>query len=251
MKPVDIFGIVGFPLGHSRSPQYFTEKFQRDQLHAVYLTFEIERPEDISTIFQKYPRLQGFNITIPHKQNILSYLDEISPEARQIGAVNCVKVKQRNGKPYCIGYNTDVFGFQSSLLTFLNAPVSKALILGNGGAAKAVRYALHQLNIENLTVSRRPARPGEIGYPAVKEHLSHTPLIINTTPLGTWPHTETCPDLPYHLLTPQHFLFDLVYNPEITTFMKKGREQGAQTRNGYDMWLKQAEKSWEIWNGNF
>ena len=174
-------------------------------------------------------------------------MDEISEEARVIGAVNCVKVSHPNGHPYLVGYNTDMYGFRKALLEFIPAAISKALILGNGGAAKAVRYALHSLNMEVSTVSRTPRQADEIGYTALPDLITGYPLIVNTTPLGTWPDTSEFPPLPYELLTAGHYLFDLVYNPETTTFMQKGRAAGAHACNGYAMWLGQAEKNWEIW----
>lgn len=242
------YGIIGYPLAHSCSPEYFNEKFRAEGINAEYLRFEIKEIRELESILQHYPDLQGFNVTIPHKQNILPFLDEISEEAQKIGAVNCVKVTNRNNRPYLCGYNTDVSGFRTALLHFIPQNlIKKALILGNGGAAKAVRYALHTLNIATLTVSRTPQGKDETGYPEVEKYLADHLLIVNTTPLGTWPKTEGYPDLPYHLLTDRYYLFDLVYNPETTTFMKHGRENGAHVCNGYGMWLGQAEKNWEIW----
>lgn len=241
------FGLVGFPLGHSCSPKYFTEKFKQENRNAEYLPFEIKEIGELTDILARYPNLKGFNITIPHKQNIIPLLDELSEEARQAGAVNCVKVERTNGNTRLKGYNTDVYGFKNSLLLFIPGNLRHALILGNGGAAKAVRYALHSLGMEVLTVSRTPGNESEISYTDVASHLSHFKLIVNTTPLGTWPNTENRPDIPYKLLTPEHYLFDLVYNPQTTEFMKYGATAGAHTCNGFDMWKGQAEKSWEIW----
>ena len=235
------------PLGHSCSPRYFNEKFQKENIAAEYRSFEMPDIRQLSTLLQQTPDLCGFNVTIPHKQNILPFLDEISEEARAIGAVNCVKVSHPNGQPYLVGYNTDMYGFRKALLEFIPAAISKALILGNGGAAKAVRYALHSLNMEVSTVSRTPRQADEIGYAALPDLITGYPLIVNTTPLGTWPDTSEFPPLPYELLTAGHYLFDLVYNPETTTFMQKGRAAGAHACNGYAMWLGQAEKNWEIW----
>ena len=244
---MQIYGIIGYPLGHSCSPRYFNEKFQKENIAAEYRSFEMPDIRQLSTLLQQTPDLCGFNVTIPHKQNILPFLDEISEEARVIGAVNCVKVSHPNGHPYLVGYNTDMYGFRKALLEFIPAAISKALILGNGGAAKAVRYALHSLNMEVSTVSRTPRQADEIGYAALPDLITGYPLIVNTTPLGTWPDTSEFPPLPYELLTAGHYLFDLVYNPETTTFMQKGRAAGAHACNGYAMWLGQAEKNWEIW----
>ena len=244
---MQIYGIIGYPLGHSCSPRYFNEKFQKENIAAEFRSFEMPDIRQLPTLLQQTPDLCGFNVTIPHKQNILPFLDEISEEARVIGAVNCVKVSHPNGHPYLVGYNTDMYGFRKALLEFIPAAISKALILGNGGAAKAVRYALHSLNMEVSTVSRTPRQADEIGYAALPDLITGYPLIVNTTPLGTWPDTSEFPPLPYELLTAGHYLFDLVYNPETTTFMQKGRAAGAHACNGYAMWLGQAEKNWEIW----
>ena len=244
---MQIYGIIGYPLGHSCSPRYFNEKFQKENIAAEYRSFEMPDIRQLPTLLQQTPDLCGFNVTIPHKQNILPFLDEISEEARVIGAVNCVKVSHPNGQPYLVGYNTDMYGFRKALLEFIPAAISKALILGNGGAAKAVRYALHSLNMEVSIVSRTPRQADEIGYAALPDLITGYPLIVNTTPLGTWPDTSEFPPLPYELLTAGHYLFDLVYNPETTTFMQKGRAAGAHACNGYAMWLGQAEKNWEIW----
>lgn len=243
-----LYGIIGYPLGHSRSPRYFNTKFQEEGIDAAYLPFEMEDIREIETLLSRYPELQGFNVTIPHKQHIIPYLDQLSEEAEAIGAVNCVKVARNNTSISLTGYNTDMYGFRQALLSFIpDKGLPKALILGNGGAAKAVRYALHQLNIQVVTVSRTPRHSGETGYGDLEEIIGDYPLIVNTTPLGTWPRTEEFPPIPYHRITPSHYLFDLVYNPEITSFMQKGAEAGAHVCNGYEMWKKQAEKNWEIW----
>lgn len=243
------YGLIGYPLGHSCSPRYFNEKFKREGRNAEYLPFEIEEISELKNILTRYPDLKGFNITIPHKQNIIPLLDRMSEEAEQVGAVNCVKVEHQNGEIRLTGYNTDVYGFKNSLLEFIPSSIGKALVLGNGGAAKAVRYALHSLGMTVLTVSRTPKTETEIGYADIPALLGDFKLIVNTTPLGTWPKTENCPDLPYEQLSPEYYLFDLVYNPETTEFMKRGTAVGAHTRNGYGMWKGQAEKSWEIWEG--
>lgn len=243
-----MYGLIGYPLGHSFSKKYFTEKFAEEGIPSAYLNFEIENLGELSLVLSNHPTLQGFNVTIPHKQNIIPLLDEISEEARKIGAVNCVKITRQGGKNHLRGFNTDVYGFRHALLSFIPDTIHKALILGNGGAAKAVRYVLDSLGMEVLTVSRSPRTTAEIGYPEVPGLLKDFKLIVNTTPLGTWPHPAGCPDIPYPQLTPDHYLFDLVYNPEITTFMQRGSLTGAHTRNGLEMLRGQAEKAWEIWN---
>lgn len=241
------YGIIGYPLGHSCSPRYFNEKFRQRHIAAEYLSFEIQDIRQLDVLLQQHPNLCGFNVTIPHKQHILPYLDEISAEAQAIGAVNCVKVSYPQGKPYLTGYNTDMNGFRKALLDFIPSGISRALILGNGGAAKAVRYALHSLEMKVITVSRSPQTDKEIGYAELPGFVTDFPLIVNTTPLGTWPDIAGCPPIPYDLLSPQHYLFDLVYNPEVTTFMQKGLTSGAHVCNGFAMWLGQAEKNEEIW----
>lgn len=245
---MDIYGIIGFPLGHSFSKRYFTEKFRQGNINAEYLNFELRDISEVAAILSKYQSLKGFNVTIPYKQAILPFLDDISEEARKVGAVNCVKIIRQNSHPRVIGYNTDIYGFKNALLRFIPGNISNALILGNGGAAKAVRYVLRELNIHTLTVSRTPHSPNEISYSEIAPLLPEYHLIVNTTPLGTWPEIQTCPTLPYSLLTPRHYLFDLVYNPENTLFMQQGAAYGAHTCNGLDMLISQAEKGWEIWN---
>lgn len=242
-----IYGIIGCPLGHSCSPAYFNKKFKEAGLEAEYLPFEIADIRQLTDILKQYPDLAGFNVTIPHKQNIIPYLNEISEEAKAIGAVNCVKVKHVQGQLHLTGYNTDMYGFRKALLDFIPHNLRKALILGNGGAAKAVRYALQSLGMEVMTVSRTPQAAGEISYAETAQYLPDHFLIVNTTPLGTWPHTAGFPPISYELLTPGHYLFDLVYNPEVTTFMAKGLAAHAHACNGYAMWLGQAEKNWEVW----
>ena len=214
----------------------------------MYLRFEMKDIRELEKLLHEYPQLKGFNVTVPHKQNILPFLNEVSDEARTVGAVNCVKIGYRNGRPFLSGYNTDTHGFRKALMNFIPSGICQALILGNGGAAKAVRYVLQSLSMKVLTVSRTPRNPGEISYADISTYLPEFRLIVNTTPLGTWPKTESYPDIPYKSLTPEHYLFDLVYNPAVTTFMQKGRESGAHTCNGLAMWLGQAEKNREIWH---
>ncbi len=245
---MDTYGIIGYPLAHSFSPQYFNSYFQNTGIDAEYLCFEISDINQLPEILQQYPNLKGFNVTIPYKETILPFLNEVTPEAQIVGAVNCVKVINREGNKYLIGYNTDIYGFKDALTPFIaDAHCTKALILGNGGAAKAVRFVLNCLDILSTTVTRTPKNRDEIGYDSIHTYLTEFQLIINATPLGTWPKTDEFPPIPYELLTPNHYLFDLVYNPITTTFMQKGEKQGAHTCNGYQMLLKQAEKNIEIW----
>lgn len=243
------FGLAGYPLGHSFSKRYFTQKFEEKGIEATYNNFEIEDINSIKSIIGKYPDLEGFNVTIPHKQAIIPLLSSISKEAEEIGAVNCVKIVRECGECKLIGYNTDVIGFEGALREFLGeASPEKALVLGNGGAAKAVRYVLNKMGIQHLTVSRKASKEGEIGYEILPEIISAYKLIVNTTPLGTWPNIETSPDIPYQMLTTDHFLFDLVYNPEMTKFMSEGKKVGTKVCNGYKMLVMQAEAGWKIWN---
>ena len=243
-----LFGLLGFPLGHSFSKTYFTEKFKTEKIDAEFVNFESDNIEQTLQVIKTTPSLKGFAVTIPYKEKIIPYLDYISEEAQKIGAVNSVKVEYTIAGPILTGYNTDILGFRESLLQFIQTSPTQALLLGTGGASKAVRHALASLGIEVLTVSRTPHSPSEIAYDQVARFLPNTPLIINATPVGMWPNVTDCPDIPYHLLTPNHYLFDLIYNPEITEFMYRGKQQGAQIKNGLQMLHLQADYSWELWN---
>lgn len=242
------FGLIGFPLGHSFSKRYFEEKFQQEDISASFLNFEIENLNDFPIILQENPQLKGLNVTIPHKERILPFLDEIEEAAKVIGAINTIKIIRKKGQIYTIGYNTDYNGFGKSLNEFLPHKNLNALILGTGGASKAIAYALQKEKIPYKFVSRTP-KQGQYGYSQLnQEVIEHHHLIINTTPLGTFPNVDTFPNIPYPLLTPKHFLFDLVYNPAQTTFMQKGKWQGSKVCNGYAMLCYQATYSWKIWN---
>ncbi len=244
-----LFGLIGYPLSHSFSQTYFREKFKHLKLlNYDYLNFPIEDISEIKNIIYKHPSLLGFNVTIPYKETILDYLDSIDEAARQIAAVNTVKVIRQNNKEIkLIGYNTDTYGFEESLKPFLLNSHKHALILGTGGASKAVAFVLKKRNIDYKLVSRKPNNKEVINYRELNKALikKHT-LIINTTPLGMYPHIENCPDIPYHFIETNHLLFDLVYNPEKTLFLKKGEKYGALTSNGYRMLEHQAEKAWGI-----
>lgn len=242
------FGIVGYPLGHSFSPDYFNEKFQNEGIDAIYEKYELPVISDLQGIIDYTPELRGFNVTIPYKEKVMSFLDTISPEARAIGAVNVVKVTHEDGRTHLMGYNSDVIGFTRSIQPLLMDHHKKALILGTGGACKAVNYGLHQLGLETIIVSRSE-RDNTILYSQItKELLEEYTVIVNTTPSGMAPHFDECPDIPYELLSSKHLLYDLIYNPEETLFLKKGKDQGAITKNGLEMLLLQAEAGWEIWN---
>ncbi len=241
-----LYGIIGYPLGHSFSQKYFTQKFLQEGIsNCRYNVFAIENVNSLPDVLKSNPELCGINVTIPHKQNVLALLNDTSNLPGGLTACNCIKII--NGK--LSGYNTDVIGFEKSLLPLLQPHHKKALVLGNGGAAEAVKYVLHKLNIAYKIISRKLHDGSHLTYndlnkTVIKEHT----LIINTTPLGTFPNINDCPAIPYQHLTPQHYCFDLVYNPEKTLFLQKGAEQGAAIKNGYDMLVIQAEESWRIWN---
>ncbi|HFA51343.1 MAG TPA: shikimate dehydrogenase [Bacteroidetes bacterium] len=241
-----LYGLIGYPLSHSFSKKYFSEKFANGQLDGHrYELFPLQSIDELPKLIAENSRLIGLNVTIPHKQAVFKYLDEIDSEAASIGAVNVIKIK--NGK--LKGYNSDVYGFEKSLLSLLGKNTElNALILGTGGASKAVRYILDKLKIPSQFVSRTK-KNGQLIYAELNpEIIKNHRLIINTTPLGTYPDILSCPNIPYQFISKNHFLFDLVYNPPETLFLKKGKEKGAATCNGLPMLHLQAERAWEIWN---
>jgi len=241
------FGLIGYPLSHSFSQKYFTEKFQRENLTGcIYENFPVVSVEELREVLQAHPDLEGLNVTIPHKEKVIPLLAWQHEVVQATGACNCIKII--NGKLY--GYNTDVTGFEQSLVQQLLPIHRKALVLGTGGAAKAVQYVLQKRGIEYLAVSRHPKDANQIDYAAVRAILPEYLLVINTTPLGMFPVTDACPPLPYELITPQHFLFDLIYNPPVTQFLQQGKDRGALIQNGADMLVIQAEESWKIWNSD-
>jgi shikimate dehydrogenase len=238
------FGLIGYPLGHSFSQQYFTEKFHILGLHDhQFVTFPMADIARLRSLLTEHPNLRGFNVTIPHKVNVIPFLDKMDDQAASVGAVNCVAVQ--NGQ--LTGYNTDIYGFRMSIKPFLENRYERALILGTGGASKAVAFVLREWGIPFYFVSRKPSN-GAIAYSDLNsDSIAHFKLIINTTPLGMAPDMDTAPPLPYGSFGAGHFLYDLVYNPEETQFMKLGAASGAKTMNGLAMLRLQAEKSWEIW----
>lgn len=244
------FGLIGYPLKHSFSVAYFEEKFKKEGIgNCSYEAFPLEDLSALPNLLKQHPALCGLNVTIPHKEAVISYLDDLAPEAEAIGAVNCIAIA--DGK--LTGYNTDAYGFLTSLHEWINhfslTLPPGALILGTGGASKAVAYSLRKLGVDVQFVSRRSG-PGRLTYDDLDEHtLRQHALIVNTTPLGTWPEVESCPPLPWDFVKPLHLLYDLVYNPAETTFLKMGRQRGAATTNGLRMLQLQADRSWEIWNG--
>jgi shikimate dehydrogenase len=247
------FGLIGYPLGHSLSVKYFSEKFEREGIRdAEYLNFPISSIDLFPDIFQKVDNLCGLNVTIPYKQSVITYLDRLSSEATAIGAVNTIKVIRDNNSLYLIGFNTDEYGFRLSLSQYLKSHHQFALILGSGGASKAVEYVLRKLNIKYKIVSRNPSNSSQISYQELnKEIMGKCTIIINTTPVGMYPKIDECPAIPYEYITPSHLLYDLTYNPEKTKFLQLGEQQGATIVNGSKMFQLQAEKSWEIWNEEY
>lgn len=240
------FGLIGFPLSHSFSQKFFTEKFENLNLRDHhYELFPIEEIIQFNALFAEHRDLKGLNVTIPYKVSVIPFLDELDETAKKIGAVNTIL--KTSGK--LVGYNTDAYGFEMSLKPLLQPNHYKALILGNGGASKAVQYVLEKLGIEYLIVSRKPSS-GELSYDELNENVLKTFfLIINTTPLGMYPNIDQCPQLPYEYLTPEHFLYDLVYNPLKTMFLQQGEKKDCIIQNGLTMLKMQAEKAWTIWNG--
>lgn len=242
-------GLLGYPLGHSFSKKYYTDKFQRENIQEIdYDLYSIADIRDFPKLYEEDDQFYGFNVTIPHKQAVMQFVDELSPEASAIGAVNCITIKRANSTIYIKGYNTDATGFEHSLKPLLTDSHKKALVLGNGGAAKAVFYVLDKLQIPFKIVSRSPEN-GDLVYDDITaEVIKDYQIIINCSPIGTYPNTEEAPRIPYEAITDEHLLYDLIYNPEETLFLRKGKERGAAIKNGYEMLLIQAEKNWEIWN---
>jgi len=242
-----LYGLIGYPLTHSFSQQYFNTKFEAENISARYVNFEISDISQLKDIIDTHPELNGLNVTIPYKEQIIPFLDDIDADATEIGAVNVVKFIRFGNRLKLKGYNSDCMGFQGTLQQFMTPDRNKALILGTGGASKAVRQALGNCGITSTFVSRTPSN-GQLGYSDLSPRIMNEhKIIVNTTPLGMYPHVDEAPDIPYHLLTPKHLCYDLLYNPDITLFMKKAAERGAEVKNGLEMLLLQAFASWEIW----
>lgn len=270
-----LFGLIGFPLSHSFSEKYFTEKFRREGItDASFRLFPIETINDFPALLKENPELRGLSVTIPYKEKIIPFLDELDETAKAVGAVNCIHIEWRaetgDGSPlrrrsvesgvhrgggerlFLTGFNTDVHGFRQSLKPFLASQHERALILGTGGASKAVEFVLRTIGVECIFVSReKKALPGKsvLTYAELNEYVMDAcKLIVNCSPAGTFPNVNEAPAIPYEFISSQHFLYDLVYNPSETEFLKRGKAKGALTLNGYDMLKMQAEKAWEIWN---
>lgn len=245
---MDKYGLIGLPLGHSFSPGFFNEKFQNEQIDAIYEKYELPQIEALTEVLASNPELRGLNVTIPYKQQVIPFLDDISEEARAIGAVNVIKITHAGKRIHMKGYNSDVIGFTRSIEPLLERHHKKALILGTGGASKAIEYGLRKLGLETIMVSRYE-RPNTIQYEKITpDVIREYNVIVNCTPVGMYPHTEECPPLPYTSMDNHTLLYDLIYNPDETMFMKKGRENGAIVKNGLEMLLLQAYASWEFWN---
>ncbi len=240
------FGIIGRPLGHSASARHFTAKFENEGLDCAFAQYELPSIEALPELLRSTPELVGFNVTIPYKQQVMRYLDGLSEEAERIGAVNCVR---RHADGRLIGHNTDIIGLRVALDELLgDTEIEHALVLGTGGASQAVQYALSERNIPFDLISRDPAK-GNYTYDNLPTEVVETSkLIINATPVGTWPNVEEAPRIPYAYLTPDHHLLDLVYNPPLTQFLDYGRQRGAKIMNGERMFLGQAAAGWKIWS---
>lgn len=242
-----LFGLIGYPLSHSFSKKYFSNKFEREKINAKYELFELSNIKHFTELITKND-LSGLNVTIPYKEKIIPYLDELDNTAKEIGAVNVIKFIKEQGKTKLKGYNSDTIGFRNSILPYLTEQHKKALILGSGGASKAIQHALMQLGIATQVVSRTASEKTISYNDLTAETMKEFNLIVNTTPLGMYPKTDTCPDIPYQYITKKHLLFDAVYNPPTTLFMKKGIEYNATAINGKKMLIEQAEAAWKIWN---
>lgn len=243
------YGLIGYPLRHSFSIGYFNEKFRAEGIDAEYINYEIPKIGELSVIIAENPTLKGLNVTIPYKEQVIPYLNELDRDTAQIGAVNVIKIIRNKGKVKLIGYNSDIAGFTQSIEPLLMPHHKKALILGTGGSAKAIFHGLKKLGVAGTYVSREKKQGmltyGDLTPGVMKEHT----VIINCTPVGMYPKVNSCPDIPYDELTPDHLLYDLLYNPNTTLFMKKGEAKGAVTKNGLEMLLLQAFVAWDIWNG--
>ena len=244
MKEQKTYGLIGKSLGHSFSKKYFTDKFENQGINSVYLNFELNDVSEVEKLLND-PQIAGLNVTIPYKETVIPYLDELSPEAEEIGAVNTIKIEA--GKS--TGYNTDAYGFKQMIKPFFKSHHERAIILGTGGASKAVAYVLDNLGCDVIYISRTPDGPNQFGYDEVNDvMLNNIKLVVNTTPLGTFPDVDVIPGIPTKYFTPNHLVVDLIYNPEKTRLLKEAEDRGAVILNGKTMLEQQAEKAWEIWN---
>jgi shikimate dehydrogenase len=244
-----LFGLIGYPLEHTFSPSYFAKKFEREGItDCDYKAFPLAALDELTSLLGKYPELEGLNVTKPYKQMVLNYLNSVEGKAYKIGAVNTIKIKFLDKGPHLKGFNTDIKAFEQSLEPFLSKEHQHALILGSGGASKAVLFVLEEFGITYKLISRNPGENRITYEELTKSHVRDCNLIINTTPIGTYPRTEEAPPIPYDAIEPAHFVYDLVYNPSETLLMQKAKAQGATVKNGQEMLELQAEESWRIWN---
>ena len=242
------FGLLGYPLQHSFSRGYHNERFARWGLDAVYDNYELSDLSQLRSIVERDKELEGLNVTIPYKQAVMPLLDDIDPVAQAIGAVNVIRIERTDGVVRMVGYNSDYIGFRNSITPLLKPHHTHALVLGTGGASKAVCAALADMGIAVVRVSRTP-RQGELGYDALTaEVMAQCTIVVNTTPLGMYPHVDACAPIPYELLTSRHLCYDVVYNPTTTLFMQRASQQGATVCNGLEMLYGQADAAWDIWN---
>ena len=245
---MDSYGLIGFPLKHSFSKGYFNDKFAAEGIDAEYVNFEISSIKEFKSIVKNNPKLKGLNVTIPYKEQVIPYLDRLSENARLIGAVNVVKIDRQKGKIKLTGFNSDIIGFKESAEPLLQPHHKQALILGTGGSAKAIFYGLQQLGLPATYVSREKSSQQVLSYSELTPQLIEAnTVIVNCTPVGMWPKVDECPHIPYQWLSDKHLLYDLLYNPNETLFMKKGEAQGATVKNGLEMLLLQAFAGWNFW----
>lgn len=242
-----LFGLLGKNIEYSFSRGYFSDKFRDLNLKKYqYVNFDLQNIKDFPAIIDENKNLKGINVTIPYKEEVMSFLNKLDKTAKEIGAVNTIKFTKRGNLK---GYNSDVVGFEKSIMPLLKTHHKRALILGTGGASKAIAYAFKRNHIKYRFVSRNPEGKKEISYSSLtQEIIEQYTIIVNSTPLGTSPDIEKCPNIPYQFISDKHILFDLIYNPAITTFLAKGKEKGAIIKNGLEMLKLQAEESWRIWN---
>lgn len=244
-----LYGLIGYPLSHSFSPGYFKEKFDKEQIDAVYKNFPLENISEFPSLIEQNPDLCGLNVTIPYKEQIIPYLNDVQGEAAEIRAVNTIVFDRSQSSLRLVGFNTDAYGFEQSIYSHLEKQHTKALILGTGGSSKTVSFVLNKLNIAHVFVTRREQTESRIinyndlTVNTIKEHR----VIINTTPIGMYPNISKKPEIPYEGITPSHMLFDLIYNPPLTSFLQEGKRRGAAVENGLNMLKLQAEASWDIW----
>ena len=246
--PEKLYGLLGYPLVHSFSQTYFNQKFEAENISAQYINFEIPDIGMLMEVVAENENLNGLNVTIPYKEQVIPFLDEIDPAAKEVGAVNVIKFIRDKDGLRLKGYNSDIIGFTDSIKSLLKPHHQSALVLGTGGAAKAVSYSLRKLGLDVQLVSRRKSANTLVYEELTKNDLKTYKVIVNTTPLGMYPNVDICPDIPYRYLTPQHLCYDLIYNPDETLFLKNSRQAGAQVKNGLEMLLLQAFASYSIWN---